>query len=280
MTRRGEIIDAVGRGSMTPTDAESIAEKEGLGPFACEPSKEETDDPATLPLWSMAMAVTWIATEDMEQVRACLDEYRLKTRYWSLTTGGDQGKQYAWSLTPAEPTNFLRLQLDSDDDDSISNAWTTLRKRLMSGDITAVGTPAGQSAIIAIPADDWQGLKAFEQPRGRETWISASPYVAYGSVMVRRQTLVPDTDLPKSKPASLRAPKPIRSVWLKALDAALKAQVARMKPGDVFPGIVQHLKLIKKHPGCESIARDDLALRRLELYEARVQKQGGGSRPT
>jgi hypothetical protein len=86
-SERDYIIDRVGRGEITREQAEAEAEKIGVGPLASKPDPS-TFDPMREAYWSLPMALIWLETESVDEVREVSNDYRRKVWHWEETERG------------------------------------------------------------------------------------------------------------------------------------------------------------------------------------------------
>lgn len=156
--RPEEILALVRLGKMTPNEAESWAEREGMPPIAGRPDPSAFD-PMTRPSWTPLQAVAWIAYRDVEKVRDASAEFRAQWSVWREVAEPDddwtQPKRGSW-LEPVPAASFL----ESFDDDALAEAKEAdLIASLIAGDVTCSGFMNSGGQRVIVPPIQWNDLK-------------------------------------------------------------------------------------------------------------------------
>ena len=104
---RDDLIHKVRIGEFTPHQAEQEAAERGLGPIEQRPDERDYD-PHLKVYWTIPMAVAWISTGEIDEVRRQWPEYRDKKISWRIVDWiGPEGTRYKWSLEPDAPARLL-----------------------------------------------------------------------------------------------------------------------------------------------------------------------------
>jgi hypothetical protein len=180
-----EIIARVQRGDITPDDAEQLAKKHGLPPFAGRPPSS-TFDPMSSPTWTPLQAIAWIAFRDVDEVRNASPEFRQHCYVWlpgpsSLTPSflllaRNRGKKsVGWHMEQMGPPSFSSLadpgqraleglathadkSLGDATTDKVNRAHDDLWAALVTGEIRATGFVGESRQRSVIRSIEWNDL--------------------------------------------------------------------------------------------------------------------------
>src|SRR5215510_3382248 len=138
-TVRDDLIFKVGRGELTPDEAEAEAKRQGLGPLSQAPDPE-TFNPMGEAWWTLPMALAWIAWRTPKHVCWFWDSYRKQCLDWHVRR---------WCIGPPGPVydgHFLEQR---------RLATVTL---LLLADATHGSLPDGAISIKEAKHKLWQAL--------------------------------------------------------------------------------------------------------------------------
>lgn len=183
---RDDTVDAVQYGEMTPDQAEAEAARRGERPFAREPDPTKFD-PMKEPVWTLRMAVAWIAYRDIASVRFWWDRYREGCWIWRHREWkeGPEGTVLSGFLLEQHPRgNILLMQLTdgyrsrSDHPPRklmpVEEAMVKLRADLLAGAQTATGIKQGTGRRQVIPTEEWRDLEFIVDDQDRD-YVGVSP---------------------------------------------------------------------------------------------------------
>lgn len=169
---RERLLDAVFHGEMKPDDAEDEARRLGLRPLRDVPDPARFD-PMTKPVWTLAMAISWISWRNVDAVRDAWDEYRGQCWEWrkhqtKLPSGGGRGPgvYQGWALSPRYPAtlNYLSTSEACDRVEgnapvlSVRDARAALWEALAGNQIVATAVECTSGRPLQIPSEEWTYL--------------------------------------------------------------------------------------------------------------------------
>src|SRR5262249_18960130 len=114
-TVRDDLISKVGRGELTPDEAEAEAKRRGLGALSHAPDPE-TFNPMGEAWWTLPMALAWIAWRTPRHVCWFWDAYRLQCLDWHFREWGSgldgpvRAGHFLEQRRPATLTLLLRTE--------------------------------------------------------------------------------------------------------------------------------------------------------------------------
>ena len=128
-----EVLVLVQKGAWTPQKAEAWAKRCGLPPFAGKPDAASYDPREELN-WTLCMALIWIASGDLAEVREAWPEWLSGQRVWHEFVDG--GKRW-WSLGPPQRReDYSRWEgYEVDPRTAVKGLWRALE----TGEIVATG---------------------------------------------------------------------------------------------------------------------------------------------
>lgn len=168
---RAELLDRVRRGDFSREEAETEADRLGVGPLATRPDASAFD-PRGKPWWTLAMALAWIVWRTLDKVLEFDGDYRAECLGWRPFNGfvpvddGQSAKRVqGYELAPLGPVTALMFDISHDLSLNGAVAGMTpgsatkeLRRALSRGDLGAVGVPGGGGPPVAVAAGEWAFL--------------------------------------------------------------------------------------------------------------------------
>ena len=209
---RAELVGKVEEGLMTPDEAEAEAKRRGWPPLASGPDPAKFDSMQEHD-WSLPMAIAWIATGSVDEVRQQWDKYRAECREWTavIERRRPNGTTYASYLEqlPRARIADIRLrghmfapqqpeQAETDSEramdamswmrsnrDIVAAAKDALWDDLRAGKLSSWGADKQTHKRTEIPPVEWRDLCDASQ-NDEPTWLRSnlSPAVAYDDVIV------------------------------------------------------------------------------------------------
>jgi hypothetical protein len=165
-SERDYIIDCVGRGEITPEQAEVEAKKMGVGPLAAKPGPS-TFDPMREARWSLEMVLTWFETQSADKVREVCNDYRKEVWEWQPTDA--MGR--AWVLRMRSPVELLDL---------CSPGYRAAKEQLWrcakNGEINATARLCSTGERVPIAAARWYDLEIGMVGRCIGLKVDSSPW--------------------------------------------------------------------------------------------------------
>ena len=160
---KGDVLGLVLKGEWTPDRAEDWAKRLGLPPFVEKPDPA-VYDPIREVNWTLCMALIWVASRELDEVREAWPEWweaHLTWREFEL-----RGRR-CWSLgPPRRPEDYSRYdRYPVDPRTALKQLWAELQ----TGTIVATGVSKSEGIRRVIRREEWCDL----QPCG------SHPVVAY-----------------------------------------------------------------------------------------------------
>jgi len=148
-----EILVLVQKGAWTPQKAEAWAKRCGLPPFAGKPDAASYDPREELN-WTLCMALIWIASGDLAEVREAWPEWLSGQRVWHEFVDG--GKRW-WSLGPPQRReDYSRWEgYEVDPRTAVKGLWRALE----TGEIVVTGISKSEGVRRVIRPEEWFDLK-------------------------------------------------------------------------------------------------------------------------
>ena len=276
------LLHLVMDGALTSAEAESLAAKSGMPPFASHPDDDKFD-PATEATWSLPMTISWIVWRTIPDVRRAWAEYREGSWEWfdarrNLPLEG--GRE--WYLADGEelrtlpPISLVELGLlealraDSNEGGklvSVKTAREDLWRRLGEGELfaSALG-PGGMPTLI--PEHEWPYLQIAARSMDRTyrdyLTLKSAPFShPYTQLAFKRREvmriwpgLADKRDHDVGRPADV----PLATAGGGKRDA-VRAALAALYPGGLPPGlsVKDRLRAINDWLEAEGSSRVSLA---------------------
>lgn len=193
---RDELLHRANYGELTADEAEAEAKRQGLEPFKRVP--DPTDfDPTSESLWTLPMAVAWIAYRTLQAVRENWPAYCAECRdwHWRRWRNGPGGDVHeGWSLDqrgfPTLPHLEMRSILERIDGDidglrplmPVKEARETLWTALGDSLLPATGVSRLGGGRKVIPAVDWIALRPLDSDHRDE--LGRPPVMDYADPLV------------------------------------------------------------------------------------------------
>jgi hypothetical protein len=172
---RDFLIEEAKYGRLSPADAEARAKRQGFGPLAGCPNRDN-HKAVIEPWWTLPMVMAWILWRDTERVVEFYDPFRTQCfdwhhRKWRIGFSGPVHEGYF--LEPRRPATLSTVKMskwfDEASDDQNSGTQKTsiseedLMRALKNGSLAATGIPNDDGKRQSIPAHDWNDLTFFEE---------------------------------------------------------------------------------------------------------------------
>jgi hypothetical protein len=150
---RGDVFGLVRKGEWTPARAEDWAKRLGLPPFTGKPDIAAYD-PTKEPNWTLCMALIWVASRDIGEVREAWPEWWEAHKTWREFEL--HGKR-CWSLgPPRRPEDYSRYDAyPIDPRTAVKQLW----RELQTGAIVATGVSKREGLRRVIRREEWCDLR-------------------------------------------------------------------------------------------------------------------------
>ena len=150
---KADVLGLVLKGEWTPDRAEDWAKRVGLPPFAGKPDTAAYDPIKELN-WTLCMALIWVASRDIDEVREAWPEWWEAQRTWREF---ELHGRRCWSLgPPRRPEDYSRYDgYRVDPRTAVKQLWGELQ----TGAIVATGVSKRKGLRRVIQREEWCDLR-------------------------------------------------------------------------------------------------------------------------
>jgi hypothetical protein len=150
---KADVFSLVQKGEWTPDRAENWAERLGLPPFADKPDAAFYDPIRELN-WTLCMALIWVASREIDEVREAWPEWWEAHIAWHEF---ELHKRRCWSLGPSRrPEDYSRYDgYRVEPRTAVKRLW----RELQTGAIVATGVSKSEGHRRVIRREEWCDLR-------------------------------------------------------------------------------------------------------------------------
>jgi len=150
---RADVLGLVLKGEWTPDRAEDWAKRLGLPPFAEKPDAAFYDPIKELN-WTLCMALIWVASREIDEVREAWPEWWEAHSTWREF---ELHRRPCWSLgPPRRPEDYSRYDgYPVDPRTAIKQLW----RELQTGAIVATGVSKSEGFRRVVRPEEWSDLR-------------------------------------------------------------------------------------------------------------------------